>query len=69
LDKLVESLARGERLEFRDFGIFEVVRRKKKVGRNPKNASLSIVIPERNAVKFTPSKHMRVTVEQSASEA
>lgn len=59
LDKMIESLANGERLEFRDFGVFEVVVRKQKIGRNPKNAAVPIVIPARCAVKFTPGKKMR----------
>ncbi|MGK5594236.1 MAG: HU family DNA-binding protein [Parachlamydiaceae bacterium] len=64
LDRLTESLAEGERLEFRDFGVFEVVVRKQKIGRNPKNASVPIVIPARYAVKFTPGKKMRKLIEK-----
>jgi integration host factor subunit beta len=64
LDKMMDSLAQGDRLEFREFGIFDVVRRKQKIGRNPKKASVSIVIPSRNAVKFTPGKKMRKMVEK-----
>ncbi len=67
LNKLIESLAREDRLEFRDFGVFDVVRRKQKVGRNPKNASVPIVIPPRNTVKFTPGKKMRKMVERELS--
>lgn len=63
LDKMTESLHRGDRLEFRDFGVFEVVERKQKIGRNPKKADEPIVIPARNAVKFTPGKKMRELVE------
>lgn len=65
LDEITDSLSAGDRLEFRDFGVFEVVTRKKKIGRNPKNASVAIVIPERLAVKFTAGKRMRSVVEQS----
>ncbi len=64
LDTMTECLSDGDRLEFRDFGVFEVVKRKQKIGRNPKNASVSIVIPERLAVKFTPGKKMRKLIEQ-----
>ncbi len=56
LDKMTECLADGGRLEFRDFGVFEVVTRKRKIGRNPKRADQPIEIPERNAVKFTSGK-------------
>lgn len=63
LDQMTETLAEGFRLEFRDFGVFEVVRRKQKIGRNPKNAAVPIVIPARFAVKFTPGKKMRKVIE------
>ncbi len=63
LDAMTTSLSTGDRLEFRDFGVFEVVERKQKIGRNPKNASVPIVIPARKAVKFTPGKKMRKLIE------
>jgi integration host factor subunit beta len=59
LNRIVNHLAKGGRVEFRDFGVFEVVKRKQKIGRNPKNAAVPIVIPERNSVKFSPSKKLR----------
>jgi integration host factor subunit beta len=65
LDKMTERLKEGDRLEFRDFGVFEVVERKQKIGRNPKKAEEPIVIPARNAVKFTPGKKMRKLVENA----
>ena len=63
LDTMTDSLSHGDRLEFRDFGVFEVVERKQKIGRNPKNAAVPIVIPAKKAVKFTPGKKMRKEVE------
>ncbi len=68
LDKMTERLMKGDRLEFRDFGIFEVVTRKQKIGRNPKNAAEPIVIPERYVVKFTPGKKMRTIIEKGRLE-
>ena len=62
LDEMTDCLSHGDRLEFRDFGVFEVVRRKQKIGRNPKNAAVPIVIPARCAVKFTPGKKMRACI-------
>ncbi len=64
LDKMTHCLSEGDRLEFRDFGVFEVVERKQKIGRNPKKADVPIVIPRRNAVKFTPGKKMRKLIER-----
>ena len=63
LDAMTDSLSQGDRLEFRDFGVFEVVERKQKIGRNPKNAAVPIVIPARKAVKFTPGKKMKKLIE------
>jgi integration host factor subunit beta len=64
LDEMTDCLARGDRLEFRDFGVFEIVERKQKIGRNPKNAAVPIVIPARPAVKFTPGKKMKKDIEK-----
>lgn len=64
LDKMTDYLSHGDRLEFRDFGVFEIVERKQKIGRNPKNAGVPIVIPARAAVKFTPGKRMKKLIEK-----
>lgn len=68
LDKMTDSLSKGERLEFRDFGVFDVVKRKKKIGRNPKDADRPIEIPERFVVKFKPGKKMALSVVQDQSD-
>jgi nucleoid DNA-binding protein len=47
------NLREGHRFEFRDFGVFEVVRRKAKIGRNPKSPETPIPIPARKAMKFS----------------
>lgn len=64
LDAIVESLSRGDRIEFREFGVFDVVHRKERIGRNPKQAGVTILIPPKNVVKFTPGKSMRSVVER-----
>lgn len=64
LDQMTNYLASGDRLEFRDFGVFEIVRRKQKIGRNPKKAGVPIVIPARSAVKFTAGKKMKKLIEK-----
>ena len=69
LDVMTECLSKGDRLEFRDFGVFEVVERKQKIGRNPKNAAVPIVIPARLAVKFTPGKKMRKVIEKQRRQS
>ncbi len=62
LDYIVESLARGETVEFRNFGVFEVRTRKQRVGRNPSKPDQVVTIPERRVVKFKPGKIMRQLV-------
>lgn len=64
LDRTTDYLAHHDRLELRDFGVFEIVERKRKIGRNPKNPSVPIVIPARLAVKFTSGKKMSKMVEK-----
>ena len=63
LNSVTESLGEGNRFEFRDFGIFEVVLRKAKVGRNPKSPEKAIPIPPTRVVKFTPGKKMKRVIE------
>ncbi|NUN93839.1 MAG: integration host factor subunit beta [Verrucomicrobiae bacterium] len=62
LDLLVESLAQGETVELRNFGVFEVKIRKARVGRNPNAPATDIRIPPRAVVKFKPGKHLRAMV-------
>lgn len=66
LDKLTDTLTEGDRIEFRDFGVFEVVTRKAKIGRNPRKASVPIPIPSRSAVKFTPGKKMKEQIQEKS---
>jgi integration host factor subunit beta len=68
LDSMTDTLAQGNRLEFRDFGVFEIVERKQKVGRNPKQANVAIIIPARKAVKFTAGKKMKMLIEAKKVE-
>lgn len=56
---LTETLAAGQKVEFRGFGIFDVVNRKPKVGRNPKNpAAGQYQIPARRMVRFRVGKQL-----------
>ena len=66
LDGMTDALSKDNRLEFRDFGVFEIVERKQKIGRNPKNAAVPIIIPARKAVKFTAGKKMKKLIETKA---
>ncbi|HOK76557.1 MAG TPA: HU family DNA-binding protein [Verrucomicrobiota bacterium] len=62
LDYISEALAKGETVELRNFGVFEVRVRKARVGRNPNAPEADIRIPPRAVVKFKPGKEMREEV-------
>jgi nucleoid DNA-binding protein len=65
LDHIIEALVKGDHVEFRDFGVFEIITRKSRIGRNPKKPENVVRIPERKVVKFKPGKEMKAKVLQS----
>ncbi len=62
LDYITEAVAQNQHVEFRDFGVFEVHTRKKRIGRNPKKPHIVVEIPERKVVKFKPGRKMKKLV-------
>jgi nucleoid DNA-binding protein len=62
LEHLSESLARGQNVEFRKFGVFEVKLRKARVGRNPNRPEHDVPIPARAIVRFKAGKTMKAKV-------
>jgi nucleoid DNA-binding protein len=52
LDVIIEELANGGHIELRGFGVFEIVTQKERIGRNPNQPKVPIVIPPRKVVKF-----------------
>jgi nucleoid DNA-binding protein len=62
LDYIAEAVAKGRKVELRNFGVFEVKVRKARVGRNPNNPGTDVPIPQRAVVKFKPGKEMRDAV-------
>lgn len=56
---LEDALVAGKKIEFRGFGTLDVVLRKAKVGRNPKNpAAGQYAIPARKMVRFRVGKQL-----------
>src|SRR2546421_1744675 len=66
LDYMAEALAKGDKIELRKFGVFEVKVRKARIGRNPNAPTVNVPIPERSIVKFKPCKDMRIAVAKLA---
>lgn len=62
LDYVTDALVKGEHIEFRDFGVFEVTTRKPRIGRNPNKPEDTVTIPARKVVKFKPGKKMKALI-------
>ncbi len=57
-DALRRSMQRGERIELRGFGVFQVKPRKRGIGRNPRTGQ-EIPIPPGRTVRFRPGKDLQ----------
>jgi len=62
LDYISDAVTKGQKVELRNFGVFEVKVRKARVGRNPNAPAADVPIPPRAVVKFKPGKQMREAV-------
>ena len=62
LDEVVTELAKGNRLEFRDFGVFETVTRKARTALNPKTLE-KVPVKSRTVVKFKVGRLLKEKVE------
>ena len=58
LDGIVDELGRGNRIEFRDFGVFEIKVRKPRQAQNPKTLE-PVAVPARRTVKFKVGRLMK----------
>lgn len=64
LDILCASLVKGRNVELRNFGVFEVQIRKRRVGRNPTKPADDVVIPKRAIVKFKAGKELKAALKK-----
>jgi integration host factor subunit beta len=58
LDEIVNELGKSNRLEFRDFGVFETKVRKARKAQNPKTLE-PVEVPEKRTVKFKVGRLMK----------
>jgi integration host factor subunit beta len=58
LDEIVNELGEGNRLEFRDFGVFEIRSRAARVAQNPKTME-KVYVPSKRTVKFKIGRLMK----------
>lgn len=58
LEEIVDELGRGNRLEFRDFGVFELRDRAARIAQNPKTME-KVRVPSKRTVKFKVGRLMK----------
>jgi integration host factor subunit beta len=58
LDEIINELGKSNRLEFRDFGVFETKVRKARKAQNPKTLE-PVEVPEKRTVKFKVGRLMK----------
>lgn len=63
LEQVMRALVAGDRLELRDFGVFEPRLRRSRVARNPKTLD-EVDVPARRTVRFKPSRRLRAELER-----
>ena len=67
-DAIVDTLIEDSRIELRNFGVFQVKRRKARKARNPRTGD-KVDVPPKNVVTFKPGKEMEEQVRQMAVDA
>ncbi len=61
LDEIIGELTDGNRLEFREFGVFEVRTRAARIAQNPRTLE-KVMVPSKRVVKFKVGRLMREKV-------
>ncbi len=61
-DSMIDAIKRGERIELRGFGSFEIRTRKPRLGRNPKSGA-QVKLQERKVPFFKTGKELRAMVD------
>lgn len=62
LDSITQALANGDRLEIRNFGVFEIKTRDARMGRNPRTGE-EVPIEQKRVPTFKPGKALKECVQ------
>jgi len=68
LDEIIDELTRDNRLEFRDFGVFETKVRAPRIAQNPKTLA-RVEVNSKRMVKFKMGRLMKEKVSPNKSHA
>ncbi|EIC13591.1 integration host factor subunit beta [Kingella kingae] len=66
VDTMTRALAKGQRIEIRGFGSFDLNHRPPRIGRNPKTGE-RVEVPQKYVPHFKPGKELRERVDESAA--
>jgi integration host factor subunit beta len=68
LEEMTTELSKGNRIEFRDFGVFETRTRASRVAQNPKTLQ-RVDVPAKRTVRFKMGRLMKDHLVSAASES
>lgn len=67
LDEIIDELGQGNRLEFREFGVFEIKERAARKAQNPRTLQ-KVEVPAKRVVKFKVGRMMKERVSKGLDE-
>ncbi len=65
LDEIIAELGQGNRLEFREFGVFECKHRAARIAQNPKTME-RVPVPAKHTVRFKVGRLMKIKMQEIA---
>ncbi|MEQ8766128.1 MAG: HU family DNA-binding protein [Planctomycetota bacterium] len=68
IDEIIDELGKGNRLEFREFGVFELKDRAARKARNPRTGE-SVQVPAKKVVHFKAGRLMKEKIHASTEAA
>ena len=67
IDEIIDELAKGNRLEFREFGVFEIKERAARRARNPRTG-VPVTVPAKKVVHFKAGRLMKERVQDESGQ-
>jgi integration host factor subunit beta len=65
LERIVDALKEGEKIELRGFGSFKLRRRNSRVGRNPRTSE-AVQVPAKKVPYFKPGKDLKKLINKAS---
>lgn len=65
LDRIVDALKEGEKIELRGFGSFKLRRRNSRIGRNPRTSE-AVQVPAKKVPYFKPGKDLKKLINKAS---